>query len=184
MQQPPAGLPHTRTRSVHWLVTAVTLAAVLAGAALVGPGDDTATASAPPAAAPDPHTARYPLNCGRAGLDVVGQGGAGLDGDGRPETVAVVRCASGGGTPPSGVYVLEPSAEPGGVPRVAATLVDPAQKMSVTGFSVRGGVISATLLGYSAPSVPRCCPDLRRSVQWRRQGGKFTLTAAPVAGSV
>ncbi|MEV5507253.1 hypothetical protein [Streptomyces orinoci] len=182
--QPPAGLPHTRTRPVHWLVTALTLAAVLTGAALLGPGDDTATASAPPAAAPDARTAHYPLNCGPAGLDVVHQAVADLDGDGRPETVAVVRCASGGGTPPSGVYVLSPAAGPGGAPRLTATLVDPAQKMSVTGFSVRQGLISATLLGYSAPSVPRCCPDLRRSVQWRWQDGKFALTAAPVAGSV
>ncbi|MBH1936679.1 hypothetical protein I5Q34_20765 [Streptomyces sp. AV19] len=180
--QPPAGLPHTHSRPVHWLLTAVAVAAVLLGAALVDPGDDTATASAPTSAAPDPAAVRYPFDCGTAGVEVAHRAAADLDGDGRPETVAVVRCRSGAGTAPSGVYVLAPAAERGAMPRVTATLVDPAQRMSVTGFAVRGDVVSATLLGYSSANVPRCCPDRRRDVQWRWHDGKFALTAPPVAG--
>lgn len=178
--QPPAGLPHTHSRPVHWLLTAVAVAAVLTGAALAGPGDDTATASAPTAAAPDPAAVRYPFDCGAAGVEVVRR--AATDLDGSAATVAVVRCRSGAGTAPSGVYVLGAGAEQGAAPRVTATLVDPGQRMNVTGFAVRGDVVSATLLGYSSANVPRCCPDRRRDVQWRWHDGKFELTALPVAG--
>ncbi|MBT2387607.1 hypothetical protein [Streptomyces sp. ISL-11] len=183
------GLPHTRPRAAHWAVTAAALAAVITATALAGPGDDTATASVPataaaPAPAPDPGAARFPLDCGSAGVDVIRQAVADLDGDGRRETVAVVRCRSGAGTPPSGVYVLAPPVTPGGPPRVTATLVDPGERMSVTRFAVTGGTISATLLGYSTPQVPRCCPDRSRGVEWRWKGGKFVLEPLPVAGSV
>ncbi|WP_372406539.1 hypothetical protein [Streptomyces luteireticuli] len=176
--QPPAGLPHTHSRPVHWLLTALAVAAVLLGAALVGPGDDTATASAPTAPAPDPAAVSYPFDCGTVGVEVVRRAAADLDG--AAATVAVVRCRSGAGTAPNGVYVL--TAEQGAAPRVTATLVDPAQRMNVTGFAVRDDVVSATLLGYSSADVPRCCPDRRRDVQWRWRDGKFVLTALPVAG--
>ncbi|MEU4211148.1 hypothetical protein AB0F13_14325 [Streptomyces sp. NPDC026206] len=176
--------PHSRPRPAHWLATAAALAAVLAGAALAGPGDATATAPAAATAAPDAHAARYPVDCGSAGPDVVRQAPADLDGDGRPETVVVVRCPSGAGTRPSGVYVLAPPAAERGAPRVVATLVDPREKMGVTGLEAAGGTVSATLLGYSAASVPRCCPDMRRVVKWHWRDGKFVLTAQPVAGSV
>ncbi|MBB4894995.1 hypothetical protein FHS39_004062 [Streptomyces olivoverticillatus] len=186
--QPPAGhesLPHTRPRPVHWLATAAALAALITGAALLGPGDTTATATtAESAEAPDARTARYPVDCGGTSTEIVKQAPADLDGDGRPETAAVVRCASGAGTRPSGLYVLAPPTAGGGTPRVLATLVDPREKMSITSFKVVGDTVSATLLGYSAASVPRCCPDLRRAVEWRWKDGKFALTALPVAGSV
>ncbi|MEV6669737.1 hypothetical protein [Streptomyces sp. NPDC051162] len=196
--QPPAGhtpstasgpLPHHRARPVHWVITAAALAAVVVCASLVGPRDETAAASAPRAAAPagpapDARAAHFPLDCGGRPVDVVRQAAADLDGDGRPETTAVVRCASGGGTPASGVYVLAPPPAEGRPPRVLATLVDPAEKMSVTGFRVTGETVSATLLGYSSARVPRCCPDMSRNVEWRWRDGKFALTALPVAGSV
>lgn len=198
----PEGPAHHRSRPVHWIATAAALAAVLLTAALIGPGDATATttvtasapgsapgsvpgAGTPPEAAPDPRAARYPVDCGGTPVDVVQRAAADLDGDGRPETVAVVRCHSETGTRPSGIYVLAPPPAKGAAPRVTATLVDPGQKMSVTGFAVSGtGTVSATLLGYSDKKVPRCCPDLRRAVEWRWKGGKFALTALPVAGSV
>ncbi|GAA3071136.1 hypothetical protein GCM10020000_64690 [Streptomyces olivoverticillatus] len=108
----PAGhesLPHTRPRPVHWLATAAALAALITGAALLGPGDTTATATtAESAEAPDARTARYPVDCGGTSTEIVKQAPADLDGDGRPETAAVVRCASGAGTRPSGLYVLAP----------------------------------------------------------------------------
>ncbi|WP_037678144.1 hypothetical protein [Streptomyces albus] len=184
---------------MHWLTTATALAAVLGAAALVQPPDATATppvaveqraeAGEPagaekPEAAPDAEAADYPLECGGGETEVVDRGSADLDADGRPETAAVVRCAAGMGTPPHGVYVLG-SASGGGAPRVLETLVDPAEKMNVTDFAVDdGGTISATLLGYSGPDVPRCCPDLERKVEWHWRDGKFRLTALPVPGSV
>ncbi|MEU1308628.1 hypothetical protein ABZ419_07005 [Streptomyces cinnamoneus] len=181
----PAPHPHSRPRPVHWLATAAALAAVLGGAVLAGPGDATATAGRPaPTAAPDPYAAHYPVDCGAVSAQVVGQAPADLDGDGRAETAVVVRCPSGAGTRPSGVYVLAHPAAGGGAPRVAATLVDPRERMSVTGLAAAGGTLSATLLGYSGPGVPRCCPDRRRVVKWHWRDGKFVLTAQPAAGSV
>ncbi|GGP63158.1 hypothetical protein [Streptomyces abikoensis] len=197
--QPPAGpdrpdasapLPHTRSRPAHWLATAAALAAVILGAALTGPGDATAGATAPakapagpPAAAPDPGAARYPVDCGPTRPEVVRRATADLDGDGRPETAVEVRCGSGGGTRPSGVYVLAAPAAPGAAPRVVATLVDPKEGMSITGLDATGRTVSATLLGYSGSGVPRCCPDLRRAVKWHWRDGQFVLTAQPIAES-
>ncbi|MES4905033.1 MULTISPECIES: hypothetical protein [unclassified Streptomyces] len=202
-------LPHTHPRPVHWLATAAALAAVVAGAAVLQPSDakattDTTTASAPgshaPVApsvrAPDPTAADYPVDCGPAKLDVTDRASGDLDGDGRPETVAVVRCHSETGTPPSGMYVLaQPDSGSGGKagggggggprrPRVVATFLDPKEGMSIKDFALRGTKVSATLLGYSSEQVPRCCPDLQREVNWQWQGGKFVLKALPVPGSV
>ena len=173
-------LAHTRTRPLHWLATAAAVAAVVATAGLLQP-EPVASASthrkaterqgSAPVAAPDPARATYPLDCGGLDHTVARQVPGDLDGDGRPETVAVVHCAAGSGTPPSGVYVLTQGN--GAAPRVVATLVDPAQQLSVTDLAVRDGVVSATLLGYSSDDVPRCCPDQREQVTWRWQGGAF-----------
>lgn len=199
-------LPHTHPRPVHWLATAAALAAVVAGAAVIQPSDakattDTTTAAAAPGAgapgapgarAPDPAAADYPVDCGPATVDVTDRASGDLDGDGRPETVAVVRCHSATGTPPSGMYVLAQPDGKGddkghgeaGRPRIVATFLDPRERMSVTDFALRGTKVSATLLGYSSTQVPRCCPDLQRKVNWQWQDGKFVLKALPVAGSV
>ncbi|MFI1971028.1 hypothetical protein BLA24_29645 [Streptomyces cinnamoneus] len=179
----PSAYPHTRPRPVHWLATAAALAAVVTGAALAGPGDATATTPTTHAAAPDPQTAHYPLDCHGAGPQVTDRAQADLDGDGRPETAVAVRCASGGGTPPSGVYVLASPHPDGTAPRIRATLVDPRQRMTVTGLTAAKDTVSATVSGYSGPGVPRCCPDLRTAVKWRWTGGKFTVTTPPVARS-
>ncbi|MEE1740842.1 hypothetical protein [Streptomyces sp. BE147] len=175
-------LAHTDTKPVHWLATAAAMAAVVAGAGLLQPDSATATASASehrtaarhgtaPAEAPDPAAVTFPLDCGTVGSVVARQAPGDLDGDGRPETVAVVHCAAGSGTPPSGVYVLTQGN--GAAPRVVATLVDPAQKMTVGDLAVRGGVVSATLLGYSSADVPRCCPDRQEKATWQWKGGAF-----------
>ncbi|MBO8190396.1 hypothetical protein ITI46_01495 [Streptomyces oryzae] len=174
-------LPHTRTRAVHWLATTAALAAVLGGTALLQP----ATATPAPASgkAPDPARARYPLDCGTsgAGVDVLDKAAADFDGDGTAETAAVVRCQAHGGTPPSAVFVLS-GAPDGRRPRIAATLVEQREGMSVRDLGVRGTTISATLLGYSSADVPRCCPDKRRPVKWEWREGKFALRPGPVAG--
>jgi hypothetical protein len=180
-------LAHTDAKPVHWLATATAMAAVVALAGLLQPDTATATASAsehrvttqrggaPAAEAPDPAGVAFPLDCGAAGQTVADSAPGDLDGDGGPETVAVVHCTAGSGTPPQGIYVLT---QPSGVaPRVVATLVDPAQELTVTDFTVRDGRVSATLLGYSSIDVPRCCPDERESATWQWKGNAFIKSA-------
>ncbi|WP_369380616.1 hypothetical protein [Streptomyces sp. cg36] len=174
-------LAHTHARPVHWLATAAAMAAVVALAGWLQPDAAKASQGAPgpsgahPAAAPAPDAAAvaYPLECGPVGTRIVARAQGDLDGDGNPETVAVVQCDAGSGTPPSGVYVLTRSAVRGAPPRLVATLADPAEKLGVSDLSVQEGAVTATLHGYSSSSVPRCCPDQVRHVKWRWQGGKF-----------
>ncbi|WP_415948764.1 hypothetical protein [Streptomyces sp. KLOTTS4A1] len=183
-------LAHTRTNPMHWLATAVALAAVVSGASFVQPDGASASAAprpgpppvapqAAPQSAPDPADAKIPMNCAGEEPQVIEQATGDLDGDGGPETVVVARCPAGSGTPPSGVYVLHrPAAGP---PRIVATLVDPKDKLGITDFAVTDGVVTATLLGYSSPSVPRCCPDETEKARWQWQGGTFVRSKQSAA---
>ncbi|WP_030691893.1 hypothetical protein [Streptomyces globisporus] len=172
-----ADLAHTHARPAHWLATATATAAVVALAGLLQPGPagaGTVPAAAPrPAAAPDAAEVSYPLECGGVPHTVAKRVSGDLDGDGNPETVAVVHCEAGSGTPPSGVYVLTRGRGSGAPARVVATLVAPEQHRNVTELAVRDGAVRATLLGYSSPDVPSCCPDEKEQVSWRWQGGAF-----------
>ncbi|MFF1461281.1 hypothetical protein [Streptomyces sp. NPDC058330] len=179
-------LAHTGAKPVHWLATAAAMAAVVALAGLLQPEAATATAQASehattagngaaPATAPDPAGVVFPLECGGAGQTVADRAPGDLDGDGRPETVVSVHCTAGSGTPPGGVYVLTQAS--GAAPRVVATLVDPADNLTVTGLAVQDGTVSATLLGYSSTEVPRCCPDERESAAWTWKGSAFVRSA-------
>ncbi|GGT45552.1 hypothetical protein [Streptomyces purpureus] len=188
----PAVLPdlaHTHTRPVHWLATAAAMAAVVAGAHLLRP--DAATASSTPPAvaaasaavpAPDPAAVTFPLECRGAPSVVASKASGDLDGDGRPETVAVVHCDAGSGAPPHGVYVLTHGRQ--SPARVVATLIEPGDRKNVTGLAVRDRAVTATLLGYSSPDVPSCCPDRRERVKWQWKGGKFIRTTQAEARSV
>ncbi|MGA4878121.1 hypothetical protein NCG97_30330 [Streptomyces lydicamycinicus] len=181
-------LLHTQPRPMHWLATATAISAVVAAASFVQPSDATATTTPAatgrhPAAAPDPSKVSFPVDCGPNRLDVVKKASGDLDGDGTTETVAVVRCHSGMGSPPSGVYVLAQPAGRRAAPRVVATLLAPAQQRSVQTLAVKDGAISAAVLGYSTRDVPRCCPDVRKSVKWQWKGGKFVQSELPAAVS-
>jgi len=192
--QPSAGpaLPHTRTRGVHWITTAVALGAVVAAVALVEPADASqssassdAKPSGPPVAAPDPHAAAYPLTCAPgAAVDVISQVSADMDGDGRPETVVVVRCHSDTGTPPSGVYILGAPAAAGSKPKIVQTLVNPKDDRQIADFRLDGRAVKATVLGFSSDDTPRCCPDLRRTYTWKWQGGRYVALPGPLGTSV
>ncbi|MFF3614015.1 hypothetical protein [Streptomyces sp. NPDC002580] len=171
-------LAHTHTSPLQWVATATALAGVVALSSVLQP--DPATAAQPgadaksvtaPVAAPDPTGVDFPIACGPFKALVEKKASGDLDGDGRPETVAVVRCDAGSGTPPSGVYVLTQTE--GTDPRVVATLVDPKDRMSVTDFAVRDAAVTATLLGYSSVDVPSCCPDVKDSVKWQWKNGAF-----------
>ncbi|MEC3993123.1 hypothetical protein VSR01_06020 [Actinacidiphila sp. DG2A-62] len=207
--QPSAGpaLPHTRTRAVHWLTTAVALGAVVGAVALVQPADASPTASRPaagqsthggraaqggtgagraapaPAAAPDPNAVTYPLDCAPGvSVAVLSHVSADLDGDGRPDTVVVVRCQADTGTPPSGVYVL--SAAAGGAPRIVETLVRPQDDREIANFRLQGRTVRATVLGFSGDTVPRCCPDLQRAYTWEWRDGRYVAIPGPPPNSV
>ncbi|MFE0090834.1 hypothetical protein [Streptomyces sp. NPDC058991] len=180
MQTAVPDLAHTHARPAHWLATATAMSAVVAVAGLLQPdqaragqsgGRETTAAAAAPAPAPDADGVALPLECGGAPTVVVGQATGDLDGDGGRETVVTARCQAGSGSPPSGVYVLARSRS--GEPHVVATLLEPARRQSVGELAVRDGVVTAELLGYSSPDVPRCCPDVRETVKWRWSGGKF-----------
>ncbi|TGA93179.1 hypothetical protein [Streptomyces sp. MZ04] len=184
-------LAHTTTRPIHWLATAAALAAVIAGSSFLQP--DPANAAQPaskpsgksaaaPAPAPDADTVTYPITCGNVKPVVKKKASGDLDGDGRPETVAVVHCAAGSGTPPDGVYVITRATE--GKPRVVATLVDPQDRQNVSDFAVRDGAITATLLGYSSTDVPSCCPDQQDDAKWQWKDGTFARSTPAGAHSV
>ena len=183
-------LPHARPRLVHWAVTATALSAVVAAAAVLQP----------PGAAADPGPARqaegadlsrvqFPMDCGPGAqaVDVFDSAVTDFDGDGRSETVALVRCDTPTGTPPNGIFVLTPSAEPDGAPRIVETLLSPDEGMITKDFSLGGQddrTIAVTLLGYSSDTVPRCCPDQQRKVTWEWREGRFVLVPEPLARSV
>ncbi|MHA5047536.1 hypothetical protein [Streptomyces sp. SD15] len=183
-------LAHTHTRPIHWLATATALAAVVALSSVLQPGSATAAQSGPeakPAPAtttpPDPTGVTFPIECGPTKAIVQKKASGDLDGDGNPETVAVVRCDAGSGTPPNGVYVLT-QASGAKKPRVVATLVDPKDRLTVTDFTVRDGTITATLLGYSSSDVPSCCPDVKDHAKWQWKNDAFIRSTPSGAQSV
>ncbi|QTD97502.1 hypothetical protein [Streptomyces cyanogenus] len=185
-------LAHTHTRPIHWVATATAVAGVVALSSVVQPGSATAAQSASAAegrsataAVAPPSTAgvAFPLQCGPVKAVVAKKATGDLDGDGRPETVAVVHCDAPMGTPPDGVYVLTRAAD-GGRPRVVATLVEPRQRLTVTDFALRRRTVSATLLGYSSDAVPSCCPDVKTPAAWRWNGNAFLRSTPAGAHSV
>ncbi|MET7848114.1 hypothetical protein AB0D78_19145 [Streptomyces avermitilis] len=183
-------LAHTTTRPIHWVATATALAGVVALSSVLQPGSATAAQPGPgtkaakvATAPPDPAKADFPLDCGPTKLLVQKKASGDLDGDGHPETVAVVRCDASMGTPPDGVYVLTRAAD-AKKPRVVATLVDPKDRLTVTDFAVRDGAVTATFLGYSSSDVPSCCPDVKDHAKWQWKGGAFVRSTPSGAQSV
>ncbi|MFJ6720274.1 MULTISPECIES: hypothetical protein [unclassified Streptomyces] len=176
-------LAHGGARPIHWVATAAAMAAVVAGAGLLQPepatgASVTATAAAapagPPAAAPDAHAVTYPLDCKGIPQAVTATAQGDLDGDGRPETVAAVRCDAGSGTPPHALYVLTADKAPGAGPRVVATLLEAGRRQTVTDLTIGDRTVTARLHGYSSPAVPRYSPDVEQLAKWRWTGGKFS----------
>ncbi|MET9765707.1 hypothetical protein ABZ016_42710 [Streptomyces sp. NPDC006372] len=184
-------LAHTHTRPIHWLATATAVAGVVAFSSFLQPDAATAAQAAGPRtksapahfAPPDPAAVTFPIECGPVQAVVKKKASGDLDGDGSPETVAVVHCDSPMGTPPDGVYVLTRDGD-SGKPRVVASLLDPQKRTNVSDFAVRHGAVTATLLGYSSADVPRCCPDMKSDVKWRWQDGSFVRSTPSGARSV
>lgn len=61
----------------------------------------------------------------------------------------------------------------GARPRVVATLLDTARRQTVSDLTVRDGAVTASLLGYSSPDIPRFSPDTKHLAKWRWSDGKF-----------
>jgi hypothetical protein len=184
-------LSHTHTRPIHWVATATALAGVVALSSVLQPDAATAAQAAGPqtktapahGTPPDPAAVTFPLDCGPVKALVQKKASGDLDGDGRPETVAVVHCDAPMGTPPDGVYVITRDTG-SGKSRVVATLVDPKDRRTVTDFAVRGGAVVATLLGYSSADVPSCCPDVTDDVKWQWKDGAFVRDTPSQARTV
>lgn len=194
MQQsavPELELAHTDTRPIHWVATATALAGVVALSSVLQPGSARAAQASGPEVKSAPATASapattgvdFPIACGPVKAVVQKKASGDLDGDGRPETVAVVHCDAPMGTPPDGVYVLTQAAD-AGKPRVVATLVAPKARETVTDFAVRDGAVLATLLGYSTADVPSCCPDVKDSAKWQWRNGAFVRSTPGEAQNI
>ncbi|MEU6103976.1 hypothetical protein [Streptomyces flaveolus] len=192
MQHPAVpDLSHTHTRPIHWVATATALAGVVALSSVLQPDAATAAQAAGPqtknapahSTPPDPAAVTFPLDCGPVKALVQKKASGDLDGDGRPETVAVVHCDAPMGTPPDGVYVITRDTG-SGKSRVVATLVDPKDRRTVTDFAVRDGAVLATLLGYSSADVPSCCPDVTDDVKWQWKNGAFVRDTPSQARTV
>ncbi|MFE7973361.1 hypothetical protein [Streptomyces shenzhenensis] len=191
MQSAVPELAHTHTRPIHWVATATAVAGVVALSSVIQPGSakaaqpaaDRKPKPAPAATAPGTTGVAFPLECGPVKAVVKQKATGDLDGDGSPETVAVVHCDAPMGTPPDGVYVLTRDARTERA-RVVATLVDPKDRLTVTDFTVRSGAVTATLLGYSTADVPSCCPDVTTPAKWQWNGRAFIRSTPAAAHSV
>ncbi|MHB9862906.1 hypothetical protein [Streptomyces sp. YIM S03343] len=183
-------LAHTTTQPIHWVATATAIAGVVALSSVLQPGPATAAQkdsgtppkSAATAAPPSTTGVHWPLDCGPVKTVVAKKATGDLDGDGNPETAAVVHCDSAMGTPPDALYVLTRTTA--GATRVVATLVDPKDRITVTDFAVRSGAVTATLLGYSTSNVPSCCPDLKTPAKWQWKDGAFIRSTPSRAQTV
>lgn len=183
-------LAHAHTRPIHWLATATALAGVMALSSALQPDAARAAQSGPEArpapaavAAPDPTEVDLPLACGPVDIIIKKKASGDLDGDGRPETVAVAHCDSSMGTPPDAVYVLTRSTD-AAKPRVVATLVAPKDRKTVSDLAVRDAAVTATLHGYSSADVPNCCPDVTDDAKWQWKNGAFVRSAPAGTQSV
>ncbi|MBE8475409.1 hypothetical protein [Streptomyces justiciae] len=184
-------LAHTHTRPIHWVATATAVAGVVALSSVLQPNPATAAQAAGPQSqkapatttAPNPAHVDFPIDCGPVKALVVKKATGDLDGDDRPETVAVVHCDAPMGTPPDGVYVLTQAAD-AKKPRVVATLIDPKDRITVKNLALTDGTVLADTLGYSSDSVPSCCPDVKTSAKWQWKNGTFLRTTPAGAQSV
>jgi hypothetical protein len=93
---------------------------------------------------------------------------------GGPELALVlVRCQNGAELPASSLFAYD-GALSSARPVLLATLLDAAEDEIVTGgFHLHGGSVSVQAAGYSSPAVPQCCPDVRATLEWIWERGRF-----------
>ncbi|MCU0264538.1 MAG: hypothetical protein MUC45_00250 [Actinomycetia bacterium] len=73
-----------------------------------------------------------------------------------PALLVAARCDAGAGNPPSGVFLVR-AGDAGA--QLAATLVPDTLDLVLPHLAVTDDAVTVTADGFSAPDVPRCCPD-------------------------
>ena len=171
---PSRNLAHTQHPPVHWLATATALAGVVAAAGLLQPDRrhrrparprSPKTAPGRRGAAPTRPASTSRSTAGPTEAAVQQQASGDLDGDGRPETVAVVRCDAGIRHPAQRRLRPHPGRGRPAGPESSPPCVDPKDRLSVDRLHRPRRRVTATLLGYSSPDVPSCCPDVNAARQ-------------------
>lgn len=56
---------------------------------------------------------------------------------------------------------------------MVATLLEAGRRQTATDLTISDRTVTASLVGYSSPAVPRYSPDTRQLAKWRWTGGKF-----------
>lgn len=135
------------------------------------PSGTPSTARPVPLVGRDWSRVQWPFRCAGVPVRTTDRVVIDLTGDGLPEVVLVAFCDAGAGSPPQHLLVFD-GASPPGPPRLLAELSAPGIQLFIR-VSAAGGVIRATGLGYSGPTVPRCCPDISRQLAWRWSGRGF-----------
>jgi hypothetical protein len=114
------------------------------------------------------------MACGNLGVTVIREKIADFTGDGVADAVVAVRCAAGAGNPPSAVFAV--AATPDGVAS-PERLLDPAGGDVVKEIRAAAGEVAVVTYSYSA-GVPRCCPDLQRTLRFHWDGNQVVPAAA------
>jgi hypothetical protein len=110
----------------------------------------------------------YPFDCGSVGYTVQQVAYVTLD---VPSTLVLVRCNAGAGSPPSGLYLFDPGAS--GDPSLRAALLKETDGYLARSFTLTGTNVTMAVDGYSSSSVPRCCPDIHKTLSWSWDGREF-----------
>jgi hypothetical protein len=85
-----------------------------------------------------------------------------------PSLLVSAHCESGAGSPPSAVVRVVATARADGTwgSEIAEVLVAAASQLQVQTLAVAAGRVRVVAAGYSTADVPRCCPDVRRTLTW------------------
>lgn len=87
--------------------------------------------------------------------------------------ILLVHCQSGAGTPPSNLLVYD-GATSAASPHYLTTLFGwPTQDYQASSFSVSGTSVTIDVDGFSTTSVPNCCPNVHKTLQWTWANGQF-----------
>lgn len=93
---------------------------------------------------------------------------------GGPElAILLVHCQSTIGNAPDNLLVYDGATSAASPEYLTTLMAWPTQDYLASGFSVSGTTISIAVSGYSTTSVPRCCPNVHKTLQWTWANGNF-----------
>lgn len=87
--------------------------------------------------------------------------------------ILLVQCHSTIGNWPGNLLVYDGATSPASPEYLTTLMAWPTQDYLASGFSVSGTTISIAVGGYSTTSVPRCCPNVHKTLQWTWANGNF-----------